>query len=248
MSGYPARPTTGLWLAGMAGVLSTLLMELPIPGDIELPMPLWLLKLLSLVQPTLLLTLAVWAGGKLSPRVDLHAPVFESLVAGGNVKPVLRVMVLPSMLAGMVGAAILVAASAFTPAVLAEASKSVAPPLITRVLYGGITEEILLRWGVMTFVLWASMKVFVRDALAPAAILAWTAIVVSAVLFGVLHLPYAMNVAGEITGGLFACVVGFNSAAGILFGYLFWRFGLETAMLAHAFAHVVAYFVAWIVA
>lgn len=52
----------GLWLAGMAGVFSTLLMPIPLREGGELPMPLWVAKLLNLIQPTLLLTLAVWAG------------------------------------------------------------------------------------------------------------------------------------------------------------------------------------------
>jgi hypothetical protein len=32
-----------------------------------------------------------------------------------------------------------------------------------------------------------------------------------------------------------------NTAFGVLFGYLFWRYGLEAAMIAHATAHVVSY-------
>jgi hypothetical protein len=32
-----------------------------------------------------------------------------------------------------------------------------------------------------------------------------------------------------------------NAAFGVLFGYLFWRYGLEAAMIAHATAHVVSY-------
>ena len=36
-------------------------------------------------------------------------------------------------------------------------------------------------------------------------------------------------------------VIGANTAFGLLFGYLFWRYGLESAMIAHAVAHVVSY-------
>ena len=37
-----------------------------------------------------------------------------------------------------------------------------------------------------------------------------------------------------------AFVIGWNAAFGLLFGYLFWRYGLESAMLAHALSHVVS--------
>ena len=36
-------------------------------------------------------------------------------------------------------------------------------------------------------------------------------------------------------------VVGVNAAFGLLFGYLFTRYGLEAAILAHGTAHVVNY-------
>jgi hypothetical protein len=45
----------------------------------------------------------------------------------------------------------------------------------------------------------------------------------------------------ELSASVVAYVVGGNAAAGILFGFLFWRHGLESAMIAHATAHVLAY-------
>ena len=49
-----------LWLTGMTGVISILGMNLPIPEDEELQLPLWGIKLLSLIQPTILLSIAVY--------------------------------------------------------------------------------------------------------------------------------------------------------------------------------------------
>ena len=43
---------------------------------------------------------------------------------------------------------------------------------------------------------------------------------------------------------MLAFVVGGNTLAGLVFGWLFWRHGLEAAMVAHALAHVVAVAVA----
>jgi hypothetical protein len=44
-----------------------------------------------------------------------------------------------------------------------------------------------------------------------------------------------------LTGGVVLFVVGVNAAFGVLFGYLFWRYGLEAAMIAHITTHVVSY-------
>jgi hypothetical protein len=35
-------------------------------------------------------------------------------------------------------------------------------------------------------------------------------------------------------------VVGLNATFGLLFGWLFWRWGLESAMIAHALTHLVS--------
>ena len=65
----------------------------------------------------------------------------------------------------------------------------------------------------------------------------WTAIVISAVLFGVGHLP-ALAQAVALTPALIARTVLLNAIAGILFGWLYWQRSLETAMIAHASFHV----------
>jgi membrane protease YdiL (CAAX protease family) len=76
-------------------------------------------------------------------------------------------------------------------------------------------------------------------ALRPA--LVWLANGVSALLFGVLHLPLAVWLIDDLEPALAVLIVGVNAALGLLFGYLFWRRGLESAMIAHAMAHVVSY-------
>ncbi len=58
---------------------------------------------------------------------------------------------------------------------------------------------------------------------------------------GLRHLPATAVQVGELTADVVLFVVGANTAFGILFGYLFWRYGLEAAMIAHAFAHVVSH-------
>ena len=49
---------------------------------------------------------------------------------------------------------------------------------------------------------------------------------------------------GELTADVVVFVVVANSVFGVLFGYLFWRYGLEAAMIAHGTAHLVNYVVA----
>jgi membrane protease YdiL (CAAX protease family) len=62
--------------------------------------------------------------------------------------------------------------------------------------------------------------------------------VLVAVLFGLGHLP-ATSAITPLTTMLVLRAVVLNGIAGIAFGYLYWRHGLEAAMIGHMGAHLV---------
>lgn len=162
-------------------------------------------------------------------------------MTGGDVAATLRRQIRPAAAGAILGGGILIVARAFTPPELAEADKQFQPPFLVRILYGSITEEILLRWGLMTSLLWGGWRLFQSKARSPHPALAWTAILLSALLFGAGHLPTAIRLVGELTVEMLAYVLAGNTVFGIVAGYLYWRWGLETAILAHAGAHVVVF-------
>jgi hypothetical protein len=53
------------------------------------------------------------------------------------------------------------------------------------------------------------------------------------------HLPIAFVLGGGLTMPMVIYVVAANSLFGIVAGFLYWRIGLEAAMIAHIFVHVV---------
>ena len=112
-------------------------------------------------------------------------------------------------------------------------------PAAVRFLYGGVTEEILLRWGVMTFLVWLLSKIFQRGEGPPRAMWFIVSIVGSALLFGAGHLPLAAALAGGLTLTVVAYVIAANSLFGIVAGILYWRYGLESAVIAHVATHIV---------
>jgi membrane protease YdiL (CAAX protease family) len=226
----------------MVGVVVMTVTVLPqLLREVTLPAPLWVISLASLGQSAVLVALTVWAGVALAPAVGLRAPAFEAAVTTGAIGPALRPQLLPGLIAGVVGGLMLFAIGALAPAALAEVAKRFTPPLLARVLYGGITEELLLRWGLMTALVWLAWRLLQRRQGAPRTAYIWLAIVASALLFGVGHLPAAAVLVGELSGDIVLFVISVNTAFGVLFGYLFWRYGLEAAMIAHAIAHVLSY-------
>ena len=234
-----------LWVAGMLGVVAITLSLLPLiptfAAGKPLPMPMWALTLVSLGQSAVFLGLAVWAGVALAPALGLRAPAFAAAVAKHPVAPALRPQLLPGLIAGLLGGAFLTVAWRTAPAVLVPVQERFSIPISARVLYGGITEELLLRWGFMTLLVWLAWTFVQRRRGAPAPGLIWLAIVVSAVVFGAGHLPAASFLAGPLEANTVAWVVGVNAVFGVLFGYLFWKRGLESAMIAHALTHAVHY-------
>jgi hypothetical protein len=241
-----------LWAAGMSGVLSFLLLDLsaliaalPAAAGTTMPFPMIVVKLLSLIQPTILLSLAVLAGVALTPKVGLSSPAAEAAVRGQRWLPLLKPQIIPGIAGGLVGGVAIILSwllwKPFLPlefVMRAEALNRLMPfPM--RLLYGGITEELLLRWGVMTLLVWIIWRLLQKGQGSPRALCYVTAIVVSALIFGVGHLPIAAAMRVAFTVPIVSLIVVANSVFGLIAGFLYWRKGLEAAIIAHMFTHVI---------
>lgn len=231
-----------LWSAGTLGAVAVTVGLLPqLSANMPLPGPLWLIMIASSAQSALLVALAVWGGVTLAPAVGLRAPAFEAAALRRPIMTALKPQILPGLIAGVPGGLLLFASLRLSPAPIAALQGHFTPPLHARVLYGGITEEVLLRWGLMTVFTWLAWRFVQRKNGAVKAGLVWLAIAASALLFGAGHLPLAHFLIGSLNGPVVLFVVGLNAAFGFLFGWLYWRHGLESAMVAHAVAHLVSY-------
>ncbi|MFH5797905.1 CPBP family intramembrane glutamic endopeptidase [Haladaptatus sp. CMAA 1911] len=239
-----------MFALGIPGVLfvgaSSLddLHSLPQVADV----PTHLLFLLAVAQPLVLLALACLVGTALIPCVRLHSHVLYRVV-GTTQPPVLFAEELPASVGvGVVLAlAVLVldgAFAAFVPglsSLLAVAANdatvySVAVGLLTKFLYGGITEELLVRYGFMTFVAWVLWKLTGGDR--PSSGVMWAAIAVSAVAFGAGHLP-VLAATAAVTPALVVQVVFLNALVGVGLGWLYWQNSIESAMAGHVTFHLV---------
>jgi hypothetical protein len=246
-----------LWLAGMAGVLSLLMLDipalvraLPLPEGTpppDLPPPA-LLKLATIIQPAVLMSIAVVIGIWLAPKVGLHAPAAEAFANARSVWPDLKPQIIPGAIAGLLGGVAIVATwVVFKPSLPVEfvdraQEFNTLVPHAVRFLYGGFTEEILLRWGMMSFLVWLLVTILDRKRRPdspPRSIFFVVAILTSAFLFGFGHLPIASILAGGLTLPIFLYVIIANSIFGIIAGFLYWRRGLEAAVIAHISAHLV---------
>jgi membrane protease YdiL (CAAX protease family) len=252
---YKTRLFLILFFIGFLGVASLLLVDLSAVAALVprtsrgVPTITPALKLLSLIQPSLILAVAVLIGVALAPRVGLSAPAAEALAGEGNVVTCLKPQLLPGVVGGLTGGLSIVLISLLTKPFLSAGTIdrigrfSKLLPFPTRMLYGGVTEELLLRWGFMTLIVWAVWRVLKKGHNMPSGACFVAAILLSSLVFGAGHLPVAFVLLPDAFGpALVLFVVLANSAFGLVAGYLYWRRGLECAMIAHIVCHLVLAF------
>lgn len=111
--------------------------------------------------------------------------------------------------------------------------------LLGAVIYGGIIEEVMLRLFMMSLVAFLLHKLFWgKRARTPVAALVM-ANIVSALLFAAAHLPATAMLMGLTPMILLRCFL-LNGGIGLLFGWLYRKYGLRYAMIAHAGCHLVS--------
>jgi hypothetical protein len=232
---------------GIPGILSLIPM---IIGQVDaLPpelaeMPPALLIALSLLNPLILLLISVVIGNLLARRVGLRSLVAEKVSHGAPIWPQLRPHIPMALVIGILFAFIVLGLDqlmnpfADTELVTEPATMaSLLSQLLLGLLYGGIVEELLLRWGVMSLLVWIGWRIFQRGQGQAHPTLVWAAITLAAILFGIGHLPALASMV-ELTPLIVFRTILLNALGGMIFGWLYWRRSLEVAMVAHAAAHV----------
>lgn len=233
-----------LFLLGFVGILSSasLIPQLTSLSPEPLPMSVFWVQVVSVIQSSLLLLMMVLVGAIFAKRVNLSTPIIDRLCGVSDNLPKLSNTLILATFAGILGGFCLLVffylMTDFLPMDFLQAGESFIPPWYTRLLYGGITEEILVRWGLMSFFTWGSYRIFQKKASQISAYNYVIGILLSALLFGLGHLPVALMLAESPTIFLYIYIIVGNAIFGCIAGWLFYKRGLECAILAHMVAHL----------
>ncbi len=232
---YPLLTAPGLVALGLPGLASFLFALPEIPG-----VP----RLALLINPALLLVAFAFAGTWAAPRAGLRSTLGLRLAGmPGQLVPRFAGW---AIFVG-VGLGLVTAlgdhatrtywqGAAQLPPSLVEGWR--ADGLVTGLLYGGVVEEIMMRWGLMSLVLLGLWRLFARRrTVAPEAAI-YLAIAVSALFFAAGHLPALLAQGIPLDPPIVLRTLAWNTLAGCLFGWIFARHDLESAMLAHAGFHI----------
>lgn len=209
----------------------------------ELPVSLPVAVLIQIVQATIFCALAIFFGLFLGKKVGLGVPFIESWLMGEKATvrfwPIVKIA---TILGIVIGSAIFILDrfifSFFVEPITAFQE---APPIWTRLLaclYGGVAEEIAMRLFLTTLVVWITYKIRRTKDNLPTSIGIWLAIILVSVLFGLCHLPMTTRFT-EISTIVVVRAIILNGIAGVTFGWLYWRKGLEAAMISHFITDIV---------
>jgi len=254
------RPFLVLFALGLLGVAALYPTLEPIARQVQQRVPemsqrpLAIVQLLLLINPTLFLVIGVAIGTALAPRLGLRSHLAAwargERAAGSPLRAELPIAATLGALAAVV---ILVLDPVAMPLLgdagralraLNEAQPRTLAVTLAGMLYGGITEELLMRWCLMSLLAWLMWRVAQRGRERPSAGIFWVALVVTAVAFGAGHLG-AAGAQLTLTPALVSWIIVANALAGLIFGWLLWKRSLEAAMIAHATGHVVFTLAAW---
>lgn len=231
-----------LLLIAMLGVAAVVPYSLSLQGSAPAPIPLWLILPLALVQNAILFGVAIAAGLWLGDKIGVGAPQLRQLVAGDpDAWAAFRGALPLSIGLGIaVGVGIiLLNALVFLPRSPSALQGASSPPAWQGFLasfYGGISEELLMRLGLMTLLMWLFTRLTRRPGVSSA--IGWAANLGAALLFGAGHLPATAAITA-LTGIVIIRALVLNGIAGLVFGWIYWKRGLFLAMIAHFSADIV---------
>ena len=238
---YKVKLGLFLFAIGLLGILTMLTVTIPLdnlPKEMLDKFSPEMIKLLTLISPTFLLIIAVIVGTILFDKVGLTVPTISKFIKPDNTQHSFleqtKFGIALGLLTGILTTIVGFIFKSSLPQEFIDLGNKIKITTIARFGYGGLTEELLMRFGFMTLIVWIVYKISMRLNTTTY----WTGIILAAILFAFGHFPIAFSAVKHPSISLLTYILIGNSIAGIFFGWLYWKKGLEAAFIGHIFAHI----------
>jgi hypothetical protein len=230
-----------LFFAGLFGCVigvpfSIAVLDDPAAGGPVDPQTVWLR---ALGKALFLLAPASVIGILLGSKVGLGAPILTGLsTRAPGISKQIRESLAPSIIVGIVIAVPgLIAMFSLPEDAFGPGMANPTPfEWLLRSLSAALTEEIFFRFGLMTLFVWMIRSIVRKNTIEKPSL--WIGNFLAALIFAGFHLPHILS-SGPPDWNMVILVIMFNSLAGLIMGWLFIRYGLIPAILAHFVADVV---------
>ena len=194
---------------------------------------LWLLYLITMVQTVLYTAFCGFFGCLLAQKIGLLHPIHIEK------RPLLITLGL-SLAGGVLFSLDYWTFGAWMPELRAGVTPITLNNWVGSLVYGGIVEELMLRLFFMSLVAVLLWKLFEKGIPKPSGKMLTIATIVAALLFAAGHLPATFAMFGSLTPMLLIRCFLLNGGFGILFGWLYRKYGIQYAMISHAALHLVS--------
>ena len=202
-----------------------------------------LILLLSAAQNLILFGIVIFFGLLLAGKTGMGSPILQGLLEGKKQgKEFINILPISAGLGFLAGVLIIILSIPFDSAIpeFSSSSEFFVPAWMGFLasFYGGIGEEILLRLFVVTLLVWITFIIKKDKNGNPTIFGVWLSIVLAAIIFGLGHLPTTAQLVA-LTPIVILRAIILNGIGGVIFGWLYWKKGLESAMIAHFCADIV---------
>ncbi len=214
---------------------------LTVQGELlnKIGQPIQVIFIAQFIQSLILFSIVIFFGLFFAKKLNFQLPLIEKILEKKDYKSILKNILGKSVLSGIIVAiAIYVLDILFSiNGAIITTHENYAPiwQKLLAAVYGGVAEEILMRLFLMLFFIWISVKLFRKTETSKLGII--ISIFLSAIIFGLGHLPITASVTA-ITPIVIGRAIILNGIGGIVFGWLFWKKGLESAIIAHFTADI----------
>lgn len=233
-----------LFLASIIGAIAVIPFQFTLQGILLSEVP-FLGIIISIITNGVIFFIFTFIGLFLSKKIGFGAPILEKLTEKKEIisplKSILGISIGLGFLAGflMIIGDYLLYYIAGTTLTLTTINIPVWIGFLGAI-YGGVNEEILMRLLFMSFLIWIFFKIKKTDDEKPTHFSIWIAIIIAAIIFGLGHLTITSELTA-ITPAIIGRAILLNGIGGVIFGWLYWKRGLESAIISHFSADIIIY-------
>ena len=248
---YPWRLFFVLWAMAIFGLVCVIPYTMTLQAEqlrtTELPMALEWLLVLQISANALFFGLLTGLGIWLAARISKGAPYLDAVIYRKPFPQKLNSILLISVLTGLLTGLLIILLDTWIFNLdqlgleLPALPDQPAWQGFLASFYGGITEEILFRLFFLSLLVWLIKKLLKGKYVQYQVPVFWIANILVAVLFGLGHLPATAASGLPLNAFIISRAIVLNGIGGIVFGWMYWRNGLESAMTAHFSADIIVH-------
>lgn len=198
----------------------------------------------AILQNLFMILLASIAGSVLSVKNGLHDPIFTLQLSLSWFSHLILNSLLPSLVITLIATAVfLIIYNLIISRWLNEPTRLIIKNLRSTiglagaVFYSGIAEEILVRWGLMNVIIFFALLFGQPFSF----LVVWIAILLSGFLFSLSQFPVYMAAGCKKTRPFMYSLILLYEVQAILFGYIFWQYGIIASIFSHMTFHACWY-------